>query len=200
MFYKIAKSLIKGFVHIFFRLKVHNAENFPKDDAAIIVANHKSNWDPFVCASVVPRQLFFMAKKEIFDVPVLSGIAKAFGAFPVNREIADIGAIKTAMSLLKQGKCVAIFPEGTRVKGGKEHNVKSGAVMIASKAKVPVIPMAIKGKYGLFRKIDIYIGSPVYAENSDGTKLSHEEIDELSKQLMSDVLKTAGENFESLSC
>jgi len=200
MLFKIVKTLIKCVMYLIFRLKIHNIENFPKDGAALVALNHKSLWDVPLCATVLPRQLHFMAKHELFNVPVLKGIIKWAGAFPVNRGTADIGAIKTAMTLLKNGKCVAIFPEGTRVKEGQPHEVKSGVAMIASKAKVPVIPVAIKGKYGFMRKIDIFVGTPIYVENADGTKLSHEEIDTFSRQIMIGVLKQAGENLDGISC
>ena len=200
MLFKIVKFLIKCLMYIIFRLKIHDIENFPKEGAALVALNHKSLWDVPLCASVLPRQLYFMSKQELFKIPVLKGIIKWAGAFPVNRGTADIGAIKTAMMLLKNEKCVAIFPEGTRVKEGQPHEVKSGVAMIASKAKVPVIPVAIKGKYGLFRKIDIYVGTPIYVENAEGTKLTHEEIDSFSRQIMIGVLKQAGENLDGICC
>ncbi len=200
MLYKIAKSLVRIFVHIFFRLTIHNIENFPKDGACLVASNHRSFWDAPLCAAIAPRQLFFMAKQEMFNNKLVRAFMKWVGAFPVSRGTADIGAIKTAMTLLKHGKCVAIFPEGTRVKEGQEHDVKSGITMIASKTKAPVVPIAIKGKFAFRQKIDIYIGSPIYVEKADGSKLSHEEIDEFSKQIMYGVLKMAGENVESLSC
>lgn len=200
MLFKIVKFLIKCFMHIYFRLTIHNIENFPKEGSAIIAMNHRSYWDVPLCATVLPRQLFFMAKQELFDKPILGGIIKWAGAFPVNRGTADIGAIKTAMTILKQGKCMAIFPEGTRVKEGEPHEIKSGVAMIAAKTKAPVIPIAIKGKYGLFKKIDIYVGEAIYVENEEGTKLTHEEIHEFSRQIMIGVLSKAGENIEGLSC
>ena len=200
MLFKIVKFLVKCFMHIAFRLKIHNVENFPKDGAAIVAINHKSNWDAPLCATVLPCQLFFMAKQELFKNVILGGLLKWVGGFPVKRGTADIGAIKTAMTILKQGKCMAIFPEGTRVKDGEKREVKSGVAMIAAKTKAPVIPVAIKGKYGFLSKIDIYIGEPIYVENEDGSKLTHEQIDEFSRQIMMGVLSMAGENIEGLSC
>lgn len=200
MLFRIVRFLIKCFMHIYFRLTIHNKENFPKEGGAIIALNHRSYWDVPLCASIFPRQLFFMAKHDLFEKPVLGKIIKWAGAFPVNRGTADIGAIKTAMSVLKRGDCMAIFPEGRRVKEGEPHEVKSGVAMIAEKTKVPVTPIAIKGKYGFLRKIDVYIGEPIYVKSEDGSKLSHDEIKEYSRQIMYGVLEMAGENVEGLSC
>ena len=200
MFFTFVRFLVRCFVHIIFRLKIHNIENFPKEGGAIIAGNHKSYWDAPVFASVFPRRLFFMGKQELFEKPVLGPILKWAGAFPVNRGTADVAAIKKAMSVLKRGDCMAIFPEGTRVKEGEPHEVKSGVAMIAEKTKVPVIPIAIKGKYGFLRRIDIYVGEPIYVRSEDGSKLSHDEIHEFSRQITYSVLRMAGENVESLSC
>ncbi|MBE7040296.1 MAG: 1-acyl-sn-glycerol-3-phosphate acyltransferase [Ruminococcaceae bacterium] len=200
MLFKIIKFLIKCFLHVFFRLKVHNIENFPKEGGTIVAINHKSNWDAVFCVALLPRRIFFMAKQELFSKPLLGKIVKWAGAFPVNRGTADVGAIKNAIKILKNGECMAIFPEGTRVREGEPHEIKSGVAMIAEKTKAPVVPVAIKGKYGIFRKIEIFVGEPVYVKSEDGSKLSHEEIYEFSRQIMYGVLKMAGENVEGLSC
>lgn len=200
MLFKLVRFLVKCFMYVFFRLKIHNKENFPKDGAAIVALNHRSYWDVPLCATVFPRQLFFMAKQELFSKPFLGGIIKWAGAFPVNRGTADVAAVKTAMKVLKNGDCMAIFPEGRRVREGEPHEIKSGVAMIAERTKAPVIPIAIKGKYGFLRKIEIFVGEPVYVRSEDGTKLSHDEIYEFSRQIMYGVLKMAGENVEGLSC
>ncbi len=200
MLFKIVKFLIKCFLHIFFRLKVHNIENFPKEGGAIVAANHKSNWDGVLCAALMPRRIFFMAKQELFSNSLFAKVMKWAGAFPVNRGAADVGAIKNAMKIIKNGECIAIFPEGTRVKEGETREIKSGVAMIAEKTKAPVVPIAIKGKYGFLRKIEIFVGEPIYVKSEDGSKLSHDEIYEFSKQIMVGVLKVAGENVEGLSC
>lgn len=200
MLFKIVKFLINCFLHVFFRLKIHNIENFPKEGGAIIALNHRSYWDAVFCVGLFPRRIFFMAKQELFSKPVLGGIVKWAGAFPVNRGTADVGAIKNAIKVLKDGECMGIFPEGTRVKEGEKHEIKSGVAMIAEKTKAPVIPIAIKGKYGFLRKIEVFVGEPIYVKSEDGSKLSHDEIYEFSRQIMVGVLRMAGENVEGLSC
>ena len=200
MLFKIVKFLIKCFLHIIFRIKIHNIENFPKTGAAIIALNHKSNWDAVLGVALFPRRVFFMAKQELFKYSLIGGIFRWAGAFPVNRGTADVGAIKTAMKILKNEECMAIFPEGTRVREGQPHEIKSGVAMIAEKTKAPVIPIAIKGKYGFLKKIELFVGEPIYVKSEDGSKLTHDEIYDYSRQIMIGVLKMAGENVEGLGC
>lgn len=194
MFYNVLKTLVKGFMYLYFRLRVYGRENFPENGAAVVVLNHRSYWDVPLCASVLPRKLHFMAKKELFSKPVLGFIIKWAGAFPVSRGTADLAAIKTSLSILKQEKCLAIFPEGRRVKKNEDHEVKAGAALIASKMNAPVVPVAIAGKYGFLRKIKIYIGKPVYITGKDGAKPTKQELEAYSQNIMTDVLRLAGES------
>lgn len=83
MLLSIVRFLIKCFMYLVFRLRVHGRENFPKEGAVIVALNHRSYWDVPLVGSVLPRQLTFMAKKELFDVPVLGAIIKWADAFPV---------------------------------------------------------------------------------------------------------------------
>lgn len=200
MLFRFVKFLVRCFMRIFFRLKIYNMEKFPTEGAAIVAMNHRSNWDAPLCASIFPRKLRFMAKQELFKNALLGGLLKWAGGFPVARGTADVGAIKTAMKLLKSGECLAMFPEGRRVKEGEPHEVKSGVAMIAEKTSAPVIPIAIKGKYGFMKKIEIFVGDPIYVASEDGSKLSHDEIHEFSKEIMRGVLEMAGEDVESLGC
>lgn len=200
MLFEIVKFLIKCFMHFYFRITVHNIENFPKEGAAIIAINHRSYWDVPLCVSVLPRRLYFMAKHDLFQKPVLGKIIKWAGSFPVSRNSADLGAIKMALTILKSGKCMAIFPEGRRVKGDDEHTAKSGVSLIAAKASAPVIPIGIKGKYGFLSKIDIYIGSPIYVKNEGETKLSQTDMRDYAEKIMNSVLELAGEHIDSNGC
>jgi 1-acyl-sn-glycerol-3-phosphate acyltransferase len=110
-----------------------------------------------------------MAKAELFKVPVLSQLVRALCAYPVRRGGADVGAIRNTITMLGEGKTVGMFPQGTRRKGvdPRTTEVRSGAGMIAVKAGVPVLPVYIKTKDNcprIFRRIDIYVGKPVTAE------------------------------------
>ena len=118
-----------------------------------------------------------MAKKEIFGVPVIASLARAFGAYPVDRKTADAGAVKKTIEMLKDGESVGMFPQGTRcpMVDPATTKVRSGAGMICTKAEATLLPIHIKTKnykYRLFRKIEIIIGKPIPYENlrSDAEK------------------------------
>ena len=117
MLYKICVSLLTPFIYLFFRLRVTGKSNIPSG-AAVVCGNHSSNLDPIVLgvALGVRNPLCFMAKKELFDIPVLRGLLRALGTYPVDRGAADLKAIKDSGGL-KAAK-VVLFPQGTRVKTG----------------------------------------------------------------------------------
>ncbi len=165
---RIRKWLLNPAIFLF-RIHAHNAENEPREEDGpyIIVSNHTSNADPvFLCAATSEQQPCFMAKKELFKVPVVNKIVAALGAYPVDRGGADVGAIRRTIKMLEEGKCIGIFPQGHRFKGvdPRETEIKSGVGMIAVKAKATVLPCYIKmkkRKWALFRRVDVYIGEPM---------------------------------------
>ncbi len=194
MLFRIVRFLIKCFMYVIFRIKIHGKENFPLEGAVIVAFNHRSYWDVPLTATVLPRMLTFMAKKELFRVPVLGSIIKWADAFPVSRGTGDLGAIKAALSALKAGKAMAIFPEGRRVMKNQEHNAKAGVALIAEKTGAPILPVAIRGGYRIFSKIDIFIEEPIYVKSEDGKRLPSERLQEISDELMIKILELAGSN------
>ncbi len=145
------------------RWKIEGLENFPEQGHVIVIANHVSYWDPVVIAASLPRQVFFMAKKELFSIPVLGLLLKSWGAFPVERGRPDRDAIKHSLKLLGQGKVVGIFPEGARSKIGSLLPPTAGTAYLAVRAGVPVCPVALLGTNriitkGLFQKVSMRIG------------------------------------------
>ena len=183
---KLIVCLIKGFLRLVFRIQVHGAENFPADGAVIVALNHKSNWDGPIAAIMLPRTLCFMAKKVLFKIPVVSTVLKRAHAIPVNRNGFDISAIKAAMAALKAGKGIGIFPEGTRVFTDERPQAKSGAAMMAEKTGTPIVPVAIRGHYRLWAKIDLLIGKPITVKAAEG-KLSPEELQTVTDNLMNTI-------------
>ncbi len=185
--------LVQGFIRLIFRIRVHGKENMPKEGALIVALNHKSAWDAVLGITLLPRCLHFMAKKELFTFKPLGVILKWAGAFPVSRGTSDLSAIKTSLALLRAGHALAMFPEGRRVHQGEERNVKAGVAMIAEKTGAPVVPVAIAGRYRLFARIDVYIGKPVFVKSEDGSKLTGEQLQKISEDLMANILHMASE-------
>ncbi len=189
MFYRIAKTVVGLYLRLLFRVEVKG--NIPKTGGFLVCPNHTSNYDPAVVAAFSNRQLTFMAKQELFSFPLFRWLIQSLGAFPVNRNSNSLSAVKTALSILKQEKVTLIFPEGKRNKTGKKMTPKAGAVLIAQRAKVPIIPVGIKSTYRLFSKIKITYGEPVSFEEYYGQRLEGEQLDNLSDQLMNHILMLA---------
>lgn len=174
--YKLLKFLVKIFCKIIFFVRVEGEENIPKEGAAILAVNHVSFWDPPVLISALKRPMRTMAKSELFKHKLLVPFLKMAGAFPINRGTNDITAIKTALRTLKDGGIFTIYPEGTRVKAGEASDAKAGVALIASKSGAPVIPIAMRGGYKLFKRVTIYVGKPMYITDENGVKPSADEL------------------------
>lgn len=163
--YKVLKVFCGGMLQLFFKFEVHDKDKFPKDGSLIICANHTSALDPVVLAQVCDRKIFFMAKEELFNNPVLGYFMKKLGAFPVNRSKTDLKSVRTAMSILKSGDVLGIFPEGTRVKTVSADNIKEGVGMIANRTGAPILPVYIDTEYKIFRPIKVSFRDLVYPED-----------------------------------
>ena len=169
--YKGLHTCLGALIRGIFRVKVVGSENLPKEGSYIVACNHLCDTDPVVLAAAIKsgRQIRFMAKKEVFKVPIVSSFVKAMGAFPVDRKNGDVGAVKKTIELLKSGECVGIFPQGTR-QGGihpKDATIKNGIGMFAEKSGVGILPVCIrtkKNKLKLFRKTEFIIGNYISPE------------------------------------
>ena len=152
------------------RGNLEGIENIPKTDSFIIVSNHGSLLDPPFLGHALGLKVSFMAKAELFIIPILSQIILACGAYPVKRGITDRNSIKKAVEKLDDQTVVGIFIDGTRQKDGRVNNPKKGAALIAAKTKKILLPIAIINSHRLvrfkfcvplFRKVTIKIGSPI---------------------------------------
>lgn len=187
MLYRIARLMLRFVLLFIFRLRVKGKENMLPEGGVIIAANHSSNWDPVLIAVSSKRRLAFMAKSELFKNKPFGFLLKKLGAFPVHRGKGDIGAVKTALTILKQEKVMIMFPEGKRVKKGEKAEIKPGVAMISTRAKVPIIPVKISGNYRWMSKMTITYAEPVYLDEYYGEKLPIEKLQELSNSVMDRV-------------
>jgi len=178
MFYEICRSLVRGLIFVMYRLKTEGLEHIPSSGPVILCSNHLSNLDPVFLAAPLNRRVHYMAKMELFSIPVLSWLIVKLGAFPVNRGGVSKNSIRTALQLLSEGKVLGIFPEGTR---GKMSGVgKKGAASLALKSGAAVIPVAIIGNYRPFRRMKILYGPPLDMSGfADGSSESLEKATDL---------------------
>ncbi len=145
-------SIVSPALHVYFRGRIYGAEKVPKTGPLIIVSNHASDFDPPLLANCVQRPVAFMAKEELFQVPVLKQAITLYGAYPVKRGSPDRSAIRSALASLEQGWAVGVFVTGTRTPDGRVTDPKLGAAMIAAKAKVPILPVSLWGTTDIIQK------------------------------------------------
>ena len=145
MLYAFVKLLLIGVLRVVFRFRALGAENVPREGAVLLAANHASMLDPPVVGAGAPRPLHFMAKAELFRIPLFGGLIRRLNAHPVERDGADAGALREALGLLRAGKALLVFPEGTRGTEGTLRPGRPGTGMLAALSEAPVVPVYIQG-------------------------------------------------------
>lgn len=145
-------SVVSPMLHAYFRGRIYGVENVLRKGPLIVVANHASDFDPPILSNCVGRPVSFMAKEELFRVPVLGQAIRAYGAYPVKRGSADRSAIRAAMAQLEAGWAVGIFLQGTRTPDARIPAPKLGAAMIAAKMQVPLLPVSLWGTQAIIHK------------------------------------------------
>ena len=153
-------SFVSPVLHTYFRGRIYGAEKVPQSGALIAVCNHASDFDPPILSNCLRRPVSYMAKEELFRVPLLKQGIKLYGAYPVKRGASDRSAIRAAMKALENGWIAGIFLDGTRSKNGRINNPKLGAALIAAKTRVPLIPVSLWGTEKILSK-GSFIPNPV---------------------------------------
>ncbi len=189
-FRKICAIVLKSL----YTTKVFGLDNIPGSGACIICVNHTSLLDPPLIGTYITRDLRYMGKEELFNIPVIGWILRDVGVIPVKRGIGDVGAVKTAIKVLKEGSALVMYPEGTRAKKGQSIEAKAGAALIAVKAKVPIIPVAIIGNYKLFSEMKVSIGKEINLDEYYNKKLAMDEYSQISNEVMDRIKELAKEH------
>jgi len=186
-FYRFCFRLADPVIRFFRPFEVVGKENLI-GGAAMVCSNHSAMIDPFQIALAfgIDTNIHVLAKIELFRIPVVSTILWKLGMICVDRSINDIASIKTSLGYLKKGKKVVIFPEGTRATEYDANSAKSGAVKLAERAEVPIIPVYIPRRKPFFRKSKLVFGQPYFIEKIKG-KRSIAEYAKLSEELMSKI-------------
>jgi 1-acyl-sn-glycerol-3-phosphate acyltransferase len=189
MFYRFARTLCRIYFRLVNRWEVIGHENIPQQGGVLICPNHISNFDPPLVGSAMSRPIRFMAKEELFKVPVLSFLIKDLGAFPVKRGAGDRQAIRQSLQILENGEVLGIFPEGSRSKSGGLEEAHSGAAFFALKTDATVVPVAIVGSFAPFAKIKIIFGTPLDLSAYRDQKGSKETLAEITSLIMTSIQK-----------
>jgi 1-acyl-sn-glycerol-3-phosphate acyltransferase len=174
-FYAFCRGLCKIVIRAVFGFRSIDSHNVPPAGAVIVACNHVSYLDPVVLGIGFLRPVTYLAKKQLFAIPVLGPIIAKLGAYPLDREAGGVAAVRAALRALKEGRCVGIFPEGTRNLTGNAEE-KGGAALLGALSGAPVVPAAIAGtrKARPFHPIRVIYGEPVIVERkrkADGDDL-----------------------------
>ena len=164
-------------------------ENLP-EGPCVICANHSGFADPLWVFLLMKTRMppWTMARKSLFEKPVFGRFLAAFRAFPVDRDNADMAAVKKSLSVLKQGEKLLIFPEGTRVKKGKKSEPKSGAVLLAQRAGAPLVPVYITHGRKPFQPIRVVMG-PAYTPAYSSRRPDAAELERHTAELMEKIYR-----------
>ncbi|MBL7050319.1 MAG: 1-acyl-sn-glycerol-3-phosphate acyltransferase [Nitrospira sp.] len=214
MLLEITYKIIAFTIRIILRLNggfhIINVENIPKEGGVILAPNHISYLDPPVVGSAVPRKANFMAKKGLFDIPVLGKIIRG-AAYPVDRDKPNPSTIKETVKRLKKGEPVVMFPEGQRNITGELMESKRGISMVVAMSRVPVVPVFIAGsdkalpanaKWLKRAKISVVFGKPIYynPQSLDGENKRRQDLhEEFGSKIMAAIQKMKNEYEDNSS-
>ena len=195
--YMKAHKVLAPIIRFITGIKVHGLENIPKDGGFMLCSNHIGVRDVFLMGATCPRQIRFVAKKELFAIPIVRGVMTMWGAVKLDRGGSDIAAIKKSIELVENGEIISIFPQGHRfpsVNPG-ETPIKSGAGLVAYRSGCDVIPVFIKtknNKYGLFRRIELFYGKPIKNSELGFTTGNTTEYNAATEKIFTEILKLGG--------
>jgi len=193
----VSKLFVLPIYKFVFRGHLIGIDNIPQKNAFIMVPNHGSLLDPLLLGNPLGRNIFSMAKAELFKILLLGFIIKACGAYPVKRGIVDKNTIKTACKKLSNDNCIGIFIDGTRQKNGRVNRPKQGAALLAFKNQKLLLPVAIVNSHRLIRfkffiplfsKIVIKVGKPVQPPQSS----SRDELNSVTMYLQDKINNLIG--------
>lgn len=187
----VARGIVKGAIYayckIFYGMKIVGKENIPKEGQVIICGNHKSFLDPPLIEVTCGRYTRFLAKEELTKNKFLAALGWIFEVILVKRDSKEVKALKESLQTLKNGYCLALFPEGTRNGLEKGEKVKDGAAFFALRSGAPVIPCGIKGGEKGNRKVIITYGKPLDYKQYKGSK-DKEVLEKVTNEIMDNII------------
>ena len=181
-FYWFSWLISKIIFSTVYRRIIIGLENLPKSGPYILASNHNSYADPPLIGSCINKETYYIAKKELFKIPIFGWLIKKTNAFPIDRESGDVGALKNAIKILSDGNSLLVFPEGTRANIGKVRKLKNGVAMLSVTSGSPVVPVAIinSDKLLSFKRLKVHFGLPMIFDAS-------QNYDSITNKIMSEV-------------
>ena len=152
LYHLFKSSIVNPTLQVYLRGHVYGAEHVPQQGPLVVVSNHASYFDPPILSCCIGRPVAYMAKEELFHIPILKQAIQLYGAYPVSRGAADRSAIRSALKYLEAGWATGVFLQGTRTPDGQITDPKLGAALIAAKAKASLLPVSLWGTQGILQK------------------------------------------------
>jgi 1-acyl-sn-glycerol-3-phosphate acyltransferase len=147
--FRLMQFVIRIYLRLLFRFEVRGREHIPRAGRLLLAANHASGYDPFVVGCLVPRVLYFLAKKELFRNHLLGALLRFLHAIPVDRRDISHTTIRRINRLLADGEAILLFPEGTRSRTGRIGDGKFGVGLFAAVNQADVVPVRVEGLFGV---------------------------------------------------
>lgn len=187
------KGIYKAIAFVLFRPKLINKENMPTETAAIICPNHIHALDSTIIIANTKRKINVLAKEELYINKLICWFADLFNIYPVKRDKKSMESIKISLKILKNKELLMIFPEGTRNGMAKGVKAKDGAIKLAIKANVPIIPVGIVGDFKPFRRVKVKFGEPIYYKDYKEEINNKEVLEDLTEDLMKQIVNLRDE-------
>lgn len=194
MLLNLVKFIFRGYFRTFYKVEIVGLDNIPLTGAVVLTCNHVSNFDPPLVGSFVglKRDPIYVIKKELLKVPLVGRTLMSFGFIPVDRKRkgGDLHALKRALKVIKDGKALFIFPEGTRSKTGKPLKPKAGVGFLLWHCNCPVVPIKVFNteKLPFTRNLKVVVGKPFTLEKEEG-KEPKEQFQDFADKVMQEIIK-----------
>jgi 1-acyl-sn-glycerol-3-phosphate acyltransferase len=190
-FYHFGNWALRAIFGTVLRLDFRGMDRVPREGPLIIAISHSTFLDPLLAGAYIPRNVAPMAKAEAFTMPILGWIVRAYGAYPIRRGEADLGAFKMSLKILKGGGAMVIAPEGHRSESGALQQGREGAIMLALRSGAPILPVAVWGGKPIWKNLarfkrtpmQFYVAEPLVPQLTE-TKPTREQMAQMSDELM----------------
>ena len=194
MLLNLVKFIFRTYFRVFYKVEVKGLDNIPQTGAVVLACNHVSNFDPPLVGGFVGlrRDPIYIIKKELLSVPLVGAALKSFGFIAIDRyrKGGDLHSLKQALKVIKEGKALFIFPEGTRSKTGKPIKPKAGVGFLLWHCQAPVVPIRVFNteKLPFTRNLKVVIGKPFMLKKQE-EKEAKEQFRDFADQVMQQIIK-----------
>ena len=193
--YTLCQELACNFLECMGPYEAYGLENIPRTGAFLLACNHNSFLDPLIAGCLLPRQIYFFARKTLFDSPCWRWLLSRLRTIPIDREGgSDITAFKHVFATLRAGNGLLVFPEGTRSSEGTLQKARRGVGLIACRTQVPIVPTRIFGSYGTWGRhhkfltldspLSVVYGKPIFPGDYDPGKMHPDRFQKVADEIM----------------